>query len=113
MRIAIAVAALLTTTIPGTAQSFSCRLGQPACLGYGDKVCNSNAKCVTQDAICFDSFTCNYDGFVCKSDMKKVVSAYDEVIIKHNALVDTLNDLRHCLRMADTVDEAQDCARRF
>lgn len=81
-------------------------MGQPACLDFGDKV-------VRQSAVCFDSYTCNYDGFVCKSDMKKVVDAYDLVILKHNTLVNVVNGLKNCLRTADTLDDAQRCADRY
>lgn len=47
------------------AQSFSCSMGQPACVGYDEKV-------VRQDAQCFAGYTCFPGGFVCKSDMDEL-----------------------------------------
>lgn len=78
---------------PSTAQSFSCSFGEPACLGYGAVVCKSSATCVAKDAVCFDSHTCDYQGFVCKSKFDVAVDAYDSQLRKHNELVDKFNVL--------------------
>lgn len=76
------------------AQSFSCSLGdRPACLGYGDTVCSSRGKCVSQDAACFESYQCNYEGFTCKSNLTECAQEYDGLQTRFNALVTDYNDL--------------------
>ena len=101
--VAVAVSSLVT---PSLAQSFSCRMGsQPACLDYGAKVCSSNGKCVTSDAVCFDSYTCNFQGFVCKSDM-------EELSDKANRIAQGYDDLRRCLGRAEDMDGVADCVRK-
>lgn len=105
IRLLLAVAAVTLTT-PTFAQSFSCRMGsQPACLDYGDKVCNSTAKCVSSDAVCFDSYTCNYSGFVCKSDM-------DDLAKKAKRMAEGYDELRQCLSRAGEMAGVADCVRR-
>lgn len=74
-------------------QSFSCSFGEPACLDYGAVVCKSSATCVAKDAVCFDSYTCDYKGFVCKSKLDDVVDTYDEEVRKYNDLVEKFNSL--------------------
>lgn len=122
------------------AQSFSCPYGkEAACLDYFDKVCSSFAKCVAQDAVCFASYQCNYEGFTCKSNLTDLGKKYDELVNDYNKLVrdfrslsddydDLLNksrelahahddlrsrvdDLQTCIRHADTIYEAQDCSQ--
>jgi hypothetical protein len=96
------------------AQSFSCPIGKnAACLDYGDKVCSSRGKCVTSDAVCFDSYTCNFKGFVCKSDLDDVVENHDAVVMKYNTLVDAIGDVQRCVRDAENVNDAQSCFRRL
>ncbi|MER9221850.1 hypothetical protein NKI48_23465 [Mesorhizobium sp. M0644] len=86
--------ALLLWTLPSSAgQSFSCSFGEPACLDYGAVVCKSSATCVARDAVCFDSYTCDYKGFVCKSKFDFAVDAYDTQLRKYNELVDKFNVL--------------------
>ncbi|MBE8232455.1 MAG: hypothetical protein HAW67_01880 [Endozoicomonadaceae bacterium] len=73
---------------------FSCPYGkQGACLDYGD-------KCVGNDTVCFDSYTCGYGGFVCKSQLNDLASEYDDLLRKcnniaseHDNLVDEYNNL--------------------
>ena len=132
------VAASLAGGQAAVAQSFTCNLGkQPACLDYSDKVCSSFAKCVSSDAICFNSYTCDYKGFVCKSDLldiaekhddlvndyndlagrydellrkaKSLASDYDDLVSNRNALASNLEDVKRCVSYADTIEEAQDC----
>jgi hypothetical protein len=119
-------------------QSFSCTFGEPACLDYGAKVCSSSAKCVDQNAVCFDSFTCDYNGFVCKSDYNDAVDEIDQKVRLYNSLAEDFNrlkaayseseseredvttklsnlrrehnDLIDCLNYADTLEDAQSCA---
>jgi hypothetical protein len=67
------------------AQSFSCPIGRnPSCLGYGDKV-------VSGDAQCFDSFACDYKGFICKSKFDDAVDEYEDLRRKFNDLVQVAN----------------------
>lgn len=90
--------------------NFSCNYGkQGACLDYGDKVCSSYSKCVKDDAICFDSYTCNYQGFVCKSKFQDLANEYDELIEKYNNLVRKKNNQNSCLNGASTMDDVQNC----
>jgi hypothetical protein len=114
-----------------SAQNFSCPFGkQGACLDYGDKVCSTFGKCVSDDAVCFDSFTCNFQGFVCKSKLEDVIDEHDTLVgdyndlrRKYNGLLDSSRRLeadydqlatryrrtRSCVELADTLDEAQAC----
>lgn len=80
------------------AQSFSCTFGRATCLDYGDKVCSQFGKCVDDNAICFEQFTCNYAGFVCKSDYDELVREYEGVVRRHDEL------LGDCRDMADDHD---------
>lgn len=130
--IALSVLLIFAAASPISAQqSFSCPYGtRAACLDYGDQVCSSLGKCVDEDAQCFSSYTCNYQGFVCKSDYEAAVDEYNGLLNRFNALtdeyntllrrhnenVDDYNDLlgRHtemtsCLSYADTIEEARNC----
>jgi hypothetical protein len=92
-------------------------------LDYGDKVCSSNAKCVSDDAVCFDSYTCNYSGFVCKSDFESLTSEYDDLArnaqqlaTEYDDLANRFNRLRQlssnvtdCVDYASSLEEAQSC----
>jgi hypothetical protein len=124
MRALILMAALAVAS-PALGQSFSCRIGtQPACLDYGDKVCSSSGKCVDSNAACFDSYQCGYEGFTCKSNVIECVDAHDELLRKHNALVDEFNEnleiakrlaarldnIETCLIYASTLEDAKLCA---
>lgn len=106
------------------AQNFSCSFGkQPSCLDYGDKICSSRGKCVSDDSVCFDSYQCGYEGFTCKSNVTDLATKYNSLLDEHNELVDDYNDLikraktvasdlddmSSCLRNADTLSEAQNC----
>jgi len=110
---------------PTLGQSFSCRIGtQPACLDYGDKVCSSSGMCVDQNAACFDSYQCDYEGFTCKSNVTECVEAHDALLRRHNELVDDFNenleiarvmasrldDIETCLIYASTLEDAKLCA---
>lgn len=96
---------------------FTCPYGKDAaCLDYGDKVCSSRAQCVSQDAVCFDSYSCDYKGFVCKSDMEnlarqcdEVQSAGKEILEKYNRLVDEYDDARTCVQLASSLAQAKRC----
>ncbi|MFV1872983.1 MAG: hypothetical protein ACMZ64_06665 [Oleiphilus sp.] len=110
---------------------FSCSFGkQGACLDYGDKICPSAAKCVNSDAICFDSYTCGYGGFVCKSKLDDFASEYDDLLSKCNNIASEYDDLtdeynnllrrykskvseyedfESCVSYATTLNEAKNC----
>lgn len=110
---------------------FSCAFGkQGACLGYGDKICSSTAKCVSGDAVCFDSYACGFGGFVCKSKLDDLASEYDDLLHRckiiageHDELVEEYNDLlrkykskvseyeelESCISYSSTLDEAKRC----
>jgi hypothetical protein len=134
----VAVALALALATQTHAQSFSCRIGtRPACLDYGDKLCSSTGKCVNANAACFDTYQCNYEGFTCRSNVTDCVEKYDDLLNRHNKLVDDYNDLLgrntelvsdyndllesakraqsdaedagRCVRWATTLDDAQSC----
>jgi hypothetical protein len=94
-----------------SAQSFSCGVGkQPSCLDYGDKICSSRGKCVSDDAVCFDSYQCGYEGFTCKSNVTELAGLYDNLLRKNNLLVDDFNELLEKGRgMAKTIDNMNSC----
>jgi hypothetical protein len=100
------VLAAVALATPSLAQSFSCSIGsQPACLDYGEKVCSSNGKCVTSDAVCFNSYTCNFEGFVCKSDM-------DELAEKAKRMAQGYDELRQCLSHSSDMSDVAECVRK-
>ncbi len=80
----------------GSAQSFSCPIGKrAACLDYGDKVVDGSAQC-------FNSYTCDFSGFMCKSD-------HDSYVKKAKALVETYDGLKACISRASTIEDAKSC----
>jgi len=56
-------------------------------------VCSSSGKCVNQNAVCFDSFQCNFEGFNCRSNVTECVDRYERLMLDHNNLVREYNDL--------------------
>lgn len=127
----IAVAMTMFESISWSANNFSCPYGtQGACLDYGDKVCSTSAKCVSQDAVCFNSYTCGFDGFICKSkyddlvneydsmmnQCRSVAADYDDLVREYSDLRDNLlallgekSQLENCVVAASSLDEAQYC----
>lgn len=125
------LSALSTSIAYAYSDSFSCSFGkQAACLDYGDKVCSSLSKCVSEDAICFDSYTCGHQGFVCKSKLvdlaseydsllnkcKSIASEHDTLTIEHDellrkwiSLVAEYEELESCISYASTLEEARNC----
>ncbi|EMS96984.1 hypothetical protein H009_14708 [Agrobacterium tumefaciens str. Cherry 2E-2-2] len=80
----------------GSAQSFSCPIGKrAACLDYGDKVVDGSAQC-------FNSYTCDFRGFMCKSD-------HDTYVKKAKALLEAYDGLKACISRATTVEDAKSC----
>ncbi len=94
------------------AQNFSCRIGtQPACLDYGDQICSSRGKCVDSSSTCFDQYQCGYEGFTCKSNLTECVDEYDELLRRHNTLVDDHNaQLR---QKNEVIEEYDDLVARY
>ena len=92
-------------------QGFTCSYGdRGACLGYGDTVCSSSGKCVNENAACFDSYQCNYEGFTCKSNVTECAETHDMLLRKHNDLVDKFNEnLEIARRMAARLDDVETC----
>jgi len=72
------------------AGNFSCGLGgQGACLDYGDTICSSRGKCVSDDAICYNKNTCGFgfdNGMVCKKDFNELVEEYNELLNNYRTL---------------------------
>jgi len=80
----------------GFGNDFTCPYGkQGACLDYGEIVCRSGSKCVSEYAICFDSNTCNFKGFVCKSELDEVIESYDSLVSKYNNLQYNYKELQY------------------
>ena len=73
-----AICCVFLFSLPANA-AFECYSGRPACLQSNDKV-------VSSDAVCFSSGTCGWRGFVCKSDHKKLASAYDDLASEYDTL---------------------------
>ena len=129
--ILIAILLIASTNTFSFGNDFSCSYGkQGACLDYGDKICSSLAKCVSNDAVCFESYTCGLDGFICKSKYDDLSNEYDNLLnkckniaTKHDELVDEYNillnelrsavseyeDLESCVSYSSTLDEAKGC----
>jgi hypothetical protein len=77
-----------------------------ACLGYGETVCSSSGMCVHQNAACFDSYQCNYEGFTCKSNVTECAEAHDVLLRTHNELVDDFKENLEIARgMARRLDD--------
>ncbi|NMG39901.1 hypothetical protein GRZ55_11665 [Chelativorans sp. ZYF759] len=105
-------------TQPGFAQSsFTCPWGKrAACLDYGDKVVDSNSTC-------FNHFTCNFRGFVCKSTLEELADECERLRGQYNDLVRRFNNLqsefddaerkirqiRSCVDGAYDLDDAKVC----
>lgn len=98
MRAFICLGVALLSATDAMAQSFSCSVGQPSCVDYGDKI-------VRRDAQCFDSYTCFPGGFVCKSDM-------DDLSEKARRIAQGYDELRQCLSRATDMSEVASCASR-
>ena len=77
-------------------QSFTCSIGEPACIQYHEKV-------VDQKSTCFKQFTCVGDRFVCEWDYQRLGRKYDENIDDYNELVADYNSL------LDYTDALEDC----
>ena len=127
----------LVSATMGAAQSFSCSIGQPACLGWGETVCSSSGKCVSDSAMCFDRWQCDFEGFTCKSNVSECVDKYESLLAKYNELVadynkvlrsradlasdyddlyeatqslaEVIENIEFCVNWADTLEDAKTC----
>ncbi len=115
----VSLAFLLASANLVDAQSFSCRIGTKAsCLSYGETICSSSGKCVQSDATCFSSYTCNYEGFTCKSNLTECFDAYDNAVADNNVLVDDYNELLSQTKslkviLEDTQDDLSALGNKF
>jgi hypothetical protein len=89
LKAALAAGVLLALGSTSAAQqSFTCPYGkQPSCLDYSDKVCSAYSKCVDQNAACFDTWQCDYEGFTCKSNVTDLAKKYDALVDEYNELL--------------------------
>jgi len=134
--VVVFTAALISTRVHSA--NFSCSFGRGACLDYGDTVWSTGGKCVQSTAVCFQSYTCDFKGFACKSDVDKLSAAYDDLVFKaqlmstdFNKLADENRDLlskfndlisdlealsnkyrraRDCVANATSLDDARACS---
>jgi hypothetical protein len=108
---------LLMPSAASAQQGFTCPFGtQAACLDYGETVCSSSGQCVSEDAMCFDRYQCDYEGFTCKSNLTDCADEYDRLLSTHNSLVDDYNDLLASSRdlqasFEEAVGELEDARR--
>ena len=72
-------------------------------------MCSSSAKCVSDDAICFDSYTCDYSGFICKSKFDELANEYDELTTRCKDIAREYDELVSCLSYASSLEDAQNC----
>lgn len=108
------------------AQSFSCSIGKPACLGFGEKVVDSSA-------VCFSSYECS-SGFVCRSDYTGVVDDYNDLVDRYNEKSDAIREIveyaekcraheespaasrgqfRTCVSLASSMQAVQNCLAKY
>lgn len=81
MKIHFLIAIIFFTANCAAQDSFTCNYGQrAACLGYGDRVVDSNAAC-------FNQYACGIGGgFVCKSKLDEAMDEYNTLVGKYNEL---------------------------
>jgi hypothetical protein len=116
-RLLVVTLGVLWASLTYAQNEFSCSWGKRgACLDYNDKVCSSRAKCVDQNAVCLDWYTCNYMGFVFKSKLddladecQRVAEEHDSLVSTHNTLVLKHRNLQSCVSGARTLRDAQLC----
>ena len=108
---------LVTTSVQG---EFICLDGtSPAFLDDSDTVCPDSAKCVPDEAVCFDESSCESDrGFVCGSEYDNFLDDYKKVVVQFNQLTSENVDLRearleqrNCVINAHSLKDAIRCVR--
>lgn len=118
--------------------SSSCLIGIPVCLNRYDTVCGVGERCVDETSTCFDTFRCDGDGFVCKSelietekDRNYLRTKFDELANKcfeirmeleklkkevpstgYDVLLleDQIDKMKACLNAAASLEDARQCA---
>jgi len=104
----------------GAWAEFTCPNGlQAACLDSGDKVCPATAKCVAQNATCFDDYACGPDGgYVCASKYEAALQVQQHAVKKYDALAAENIHLReqrlerkNCVLNAARLEDAKRCVR--
>jgi len=109
---------LLVST--GARGEFTCLDGtSPACLDDGDTVCPASAKCVADEAICFEESSCDSDnGFICGSEYDNLLNEHKKVVAQYNQLTSENVDLREerlqqrsCVINAHSMKDAIRCVR--
>lgn len=113
MKIHFLIALIFFTANCAAQDSFTCNYGQrAACLGYGDRVVDSNAAC-------FNQYACGIGGgFVCKSKLDEamdeyntLVGKYNELLNMHKELAGTGSSLRDSYRALES--ELGECNRKY
>ncbi len=109
--LAVALSFAVTSPAAMAEDVFSCPIGKrPSCLDYSDTVCDGIAgKCVNRNAECFSQFTCDFNGFVCKSTLTDLADNYDDLIRKAKAMATEFDDYRGCVTRATTIESARLC----
>lgn len=118
MLITVGLAVVAATGTAVAQDAFSCSWGKRgACLDYGDQVCSQLGKCVDQDAVCFRRSTCDFNGFVCKSDLTDLADEYDSLLAKakqlasdYDSMQTSYSNLLQCLGRAVEIEDARRCA---
>ena len=110
MRGLVVAAILFGLSSPAAGQTFSCRIGQDAaCLDWGETVCSSSGQCVSDIAVCLESYHCDDWGFACKSDVEACVEAHDRLVRECNSLLSDHDRLRELsTELAEDFDDLQD-----
>ena len=105
----------------GERGGFLCPEGtDAACLDAGDKVCPVSARCVDDQATCFDAYPCGLsEGFVCASEyddmlekFRQVARQHDELATENVALRQQGLEQRNCVINAHTLKDAIRCVRQ-
>jgi hypothetical protein len=109
---------ILILTSTGAWCDFTCPSGtDAACLDDGDKVCPTSARCIDNNAVCFDEYICEAgDGYVCESrydemanQNQALASEFNTLASKHNMLLNHKSENERCVISADTLEEAKQC----
>lgn len=91
-----------------------------ACLDAGDTVCPDLARCIDDQATCFDEYPCDPDeGFVCASEyddmlnkLQQVAAQHDELASENVALREKRLEQKNCVINAATLKDAIRCVRQ-
>ena len=110
----------LTLVSMSASAEFSCPDGADlACLDKGDTVCPASAKCVDDEAVCFDKHPCSSGtGLICESEYDEVlnnytktVKQYDQLLVENVGLREQRLEWKNCVINASTLADAERCVR--